>query len=250
MRAHLHEAEAAASRRRFVNGRARRRLNAFTAILGGCAAFWPENNGGSHRVFVLLFSAMTESGGIAEKHHRQCPLFRQTTVCGQIDKQTTLCHPMAPAFLSPRQLGRLMETRPCAVQLVDCRSFLNYNADRITGSVNIFCPPLVKKRFSKSVLPLHTMLSAETRATLCRSGVDVVVLYDDDTNEERWQSRRCDLQLIMDSLKAFLKQWPLTYYVLAGKSGSWLRNVPPATDPRRRLSCCHRKKNLQITLQL
>jgi dual specificity MAP kinase phosphatase len=110
----------------------------------------------------------------------------------------------------------MMENRPSSVQLVDCRSFLNYNSDRITGSVNIFCPPLVKKRFSQSVLPLHTMLSSETRATLCRSGVDVVVLYDEETDEESWQSRSCDLQLVMDSLLVFLKQ-PCSFFVLEGK---------------------------------
>ena len=124
---------------------------------------------------------------------------------------------MAPSFLSPRELGQMMESRPSSVQLVDCRSFLNYNSDRITGSVNIFCPPLVKKRFCNSVLPLNTMLSAETRATLCRSVVDVVVMYDDDTDEESWQSRKCDLQLVMDSLMLFLQPGRVTFYVLAGK---------------------------------
>ncbi|KAL8615836.1 hypothetical protein ACOMHN_048544 [Nucella lapillus] len=129
---------------------------------------------------------------------------------------------MAPSFLSPRQLGRLIESKPSGVQLVDCRSFLNYNSDRITGSVNIFCPPLVKKRFSKSVLPLKTMLSAEARATLCRSGVDMIVVYDDDTDEKNWQSRRCDMQLVTDSLMTFLQARRLTYYVLAGKNqGHW-----------------------------
>ena len=132
------------------------------------------------------------------------------------DDSFDLC--MAPPFLSPRELGQMMESRPSSVQLVDCRSFLNYNADRITGSVNIFCPPLVKKRFSSSVLPLSTMLSAETRATLCRSVVDAVVMYDDDTDEESWQSRRCDLQLVMDSLMLFLQPGRITFYVLAGKA--------------------------------
>ena len=61
------------------------------------------------------------------------------------------------------------------------------------------------------------MLSAETRATLCRSVVDVVVMYDDDTDEESWQSRRCDLQLVMDSLMLFLQPGRVTFYVLAGK---------------------------------
>ena len=119
----------------------------------------------------------------------------------------------------------MMESRPSSVQLVDCRSFLNYNADRITGSVNIFCPPLVKKRFSSSVLPLSTMLSAETRATLCRSVVDAVVMYDDDTDEESWQSRRCDLQLVMDSLMLFLQPGRITFYVLAGKAKNHVMQI-------------------------
>ncbi|KAK7488745.1 hypothetical protein BaRGS_00020042 [Batillaria attramentaria] len=122
-------------------------------------------------------------------------------------------------FLTARQLGRLMETRPSSVQLVDCRSFLNYNSDRITGSVNIFCPPLVRKRFANSGLPLATMLSSETKATLCRSGVDTVVLYDDETDEESVAgSQRCDLQLVLDSLMDFLEPGPLSYFVLAGRS--------------------------------
>ncbi|XP_070212588.1 dual specificity protein phosphatase 1-like [Littorina saxatilis] len=131
-----------------------------------------------------------------------------------------------PAFLSPRELGRMMEGRPSSVQPVDCRSFLHYNSDRITGSVNIFCPPLVKKRFCSSLLPLDNMLSAETRATLCRPGVGVVVLYDDDSDEESWQTPRCDLQLVMDSLVTFFQHHDLAFFVLAGGYSCFQRECP------------------------
>lgn len=127
---------------------------------------------------------------------------------------------MAQTFITPHQLGGLMEATPSTVQLVDCRSFLNYNTDRIIGSVNIFCPPLVRKRFASSGLPLATMLSAETRATLCRGGVDTLVLYDDVTDEDNWNSRSSELLLVMDSLKSFLGPGQRLFLILEGMYSS------------------------------
>ena len=131
-----------------------------------------------------------------------------------------LQHQPDPCWLTAQQLGGLLETQPSRIQPVDCRSFLHYNAGRITGSVNVFCPPLVKKRFSKSLLPLSAMLSAETKATLCRANVDVVVVYDEGSDEEsRRSTSGGDLKLVLDSMVAFLQPFgrPLAFYLLLGK---------------------------------
>ncbi|CAL1538879.1 unnamed protein product, partial [Lymnaea stagnalis] len=85
--------------------------------------------------------------------------------------------------------------------------------ERISGSVNVYCPPLVKRRF-QSCLPLVTMLSPETKLTLCRSTITCVVLHDQCTDETLYHLGQSDLPLVLHSLRHFLGE--RNYLVLAG----------------------------------
>ncbi|GFO07759.1 dual specificity protein phosphatase [Plakobranchus ocellatus] len=108
-------------------------------------------------------------------------------------------------------------------RVVDCRSFLNYNTERIIGSVNVFCPPLVKKRF-QSCLPLASMLSDETKTTLARPMVETVVLHDQCTNQALFYLGQSDLPLVYQSLKKFLGN--RQYMILNGGFCSFHQQFP------------------------
>ncbi|RUS79580.1 hypothetical protein EGW08_012651 [Elysia chlorotica] len=126
-------------------------------------------------------------------------------------------------FITPKGLQHLLDTSPSTVQVVDCRSFLNYNTERIIGSVNVYCPPLVKKRF-QTCLPLSSMLSSETKTTLVRPMVETVVLHDQCTNHALFYLGQSDLPLVFQSLRNFLGD--KTYMILNGGFCSFHNQFP------------------------
>ncbi|KAI4817118.1 hypothetical protein KUCAC02_009400 [Chaenocephalus aceratus] len=78
---------------------------------------------------------------------------------------------------------RLLKDDSAKCLLLDCRSFLAFNAGHIRGAVNARCNTIVRRRAKGSVLSLDQILAGdeEVRERL-RSGMySAVVLYDERT---------------------------------------------------------------------
>ncbi|XP_012942610.2 dual specificity protein phosphatase 1-like [Aplysia californica] len=107
-------------------------------------------------------------------------------------------------FLTSQELRKLLDESVCSTQVVDCRSCLNYSTERISGAVNVFCPPLVRRRF-QACLPLDSMLSSEAKVTLCRPSVSLVVVHEQEATDPALFARgQSYLSLILTSLQHFL----------------------------------------------
>ena len=79
---------------------------------------------------------------------------------------------------------------------------MQFNSERILSAVNIYCPPLLRKRHPL-VVPLETILSEEIKQILRRDN-QTVVLYDEDSDEFSMDNEKSDLNLIHRSLVRFL----------------------------------------------
>ena len=67
--------------------------------------------------------------------------------------------------------------------VLDCRSFIAYNYGHVVGSVNVYCPPIVKRR-SGDFVCIESMISdAEQRRKLTTSAYGKVIAYDDSTHK-------------------------------------------------------------------
>ncbi|XP_053407922.1 dual specificity protein phosphatase 4-like [Mercenaria mercenaria] len=107
--------------------------------------------------------------------------------------------PMEVNKLSPAQLKQLIDSQVSSkLLLLDFRSFLLYNNDRIKGAVNAFCPSILKRRFAATgCLRLESVLTPEIRKKLRNGDYTKLVLYDnDDTVRES-----SDLAVVIQGLK-------------------------------------------------
>ncbi|KAK9532752.1 hypothetical protein VZT92_010122 [Zoarces viviparus] len=86
--------------------------------------------------------------------------------------------------------------------LLDCRSFLAFNAGHIRGAVNAGCNTIVRRRAKGSVLSLDQILAGdeEVRGRL-RSGMySAVVLYDERTPDAETVKEDSTLTLVLNTV--------------------------------------------------
>lgn len=98
--------------------------------------------------------------------------------------ETDLIWPLAPLTVvnmasSPSQ--------KCTV--IDCRSFLSFNSAHIKGSLNVHCPPILKRRLHRGTSTLDCLLtSPESKRRL--ADAETLILYEDGTQE--WKDLEMD----------------------------------------------------------
>jgi len=82
--------------------------------------------------------------------------------------------------ISASQLTRVVENCSANLLLVDCRPFPIFNKDHIKGSVNAFCPPILKRRVaSRGFVRLESVVSPDIRHRLRSGEFSTLVLYDE-----------------------------------------------------------------------
>lgn len=65
--------------------------------------------------------------------------------------------------------------------IIDCRSFMSFNRGRIVQSINIHCPPILKRR-SGGFISLENIVPCERRRRELQTGILTdVLIYDDNT---------------------------------------------------------------------
>ena len=67
------------------------------------------------------------------------------------------------------------------ILLLDCRSFMDFDACHIGMSHNVYCPPIVKRRSGGNITLDNVIRCAATRTQLLQGDVDMVVVYDEDS---------------------------------------------------------------------
>ena len=81
--------------------------------------------------------------------------------------------------ISAFQLKHILEKDSNSILILDCRPFLAFNSERITGASNVYCPSILRRRFaSKGFLNLDTILSQDLRKRLKTGQYKILVLYE------------------------------------------------------------------------
>lgn len=99
--------------------------------------------------------------------------------------------------------------------ILDCRPFLAYNESHILNSINIHCPPILRRR-KNGHLPLRTIIpDVLTRERLSSKYFHTVILYDEFAFNDNDKSDDSMINLVAKCLQqeADLKN----VYVLDGK---------------------------------
>ncbi|XP_048378957.1 dual specificity protein phosphatase 1-B-like [Stegostoma tigrinum] len=97
----------------------------------------------------------------------------------------------------------LVETQLCSLVL-DCRSFLSFNASHIRGSHNVYCNSIVKRR-SKASIALDCILTDESvRAGLSRGHYTTVVVLDGNSSDLSSLAGSDTAKLVLGTLSSHL----------------------------------------------
>lgn len=87
--------------------------------------------------------------------------------------------------------------------VIDCRSFMSFNNNRIVNSINIHCPPILKRR-SGGFISLENIVPCESkRSELQRGLLTDVLVYDDNTVHLNQAPKDSNL---LSVIKSLLKQ--------------------------------------------
>ncbi|XP_038660426.1 dual specificity protein phosphatase 4 [Scyliorhinus canicula] len=112
------------------------------------------------------------------------------------------------------QVKRLVRQDGRKCLLLDCRSFLAYSACHISGSLNVRCNTIVKRRAKGSVSLQHIIPAEEPRSRLQEGFYSALVLYDE--RSQRFELVRQD-STVNTVLTALLgATYPTQIYFLKG----------------------------------
>lgn len=113
-------------------------------------------------------------------------------------------------------LEQQLRNRNALCLVLDCRPFLAYNESHILNSINIHCPPILRRR-KNGYLPLRTIIPDKlTRERLSSKYFHTIILYDDElTFNDNGKSEDSMINLVAKCLQqeADLK----SFYVLDGR---------------------------------
>eukprot|EP00061_Rhincodon_typus_P001829 g15904.t1 len=97
----------------------------------------------------------------------------------------------------------LVETQLCSLVL-DCRSFLSFNASHIRGSHNVYCNSIVKRR-SKAAIALDCILTEESvRTGLSCGRYHTVVVLDGSSSGFSSLAGSDTAKLVLSTLSSHL----------------------------------------------
>ena len=102
--------------------------------------------------------------------------------------------------LHPATLLHQMKTSASRCVLIDCRSYIAFNSSRVRTSLNINCPPILKRRLHRGSASLNSIvICSESRERL--EEADKFILYDDRTSDWRALENDNTMKIIANVLK-------------------------------------------------
>ena len=134
---------------------------------------------------------------------------------------------MSVVMLDPDRLRELVESigsdcvdsrrRSSALLVVDCRPFTAFNAARINGAVNVYCPPIVRRRAGGRIPVVNVVRSAEALADVTAGRCRAVVVYDESSSSVDELDPESNARLSLSSLSAVVAP-STSLYLLKGIS--------------------------------
>ena len=84
--------------------------------------------------------------------------------------------------LAPLTVVNMASSLSHKCTVIDCRSFLSFNAAHIKGSLNVHCPPILKRRLHRGTSTLDCLLtSPESKRRV--ADAETLILYEDGTQD-------------------------------------------------------------------
>ena len=87
------------------------------------------------------------------------------------------------------------------VLLLDCRSFMDFDACHIRAAHNVYCPPIVKRRSGGNISLESVIRCPTTRAQLIEAHFDMVVVYDEDSESHDDVQSDSNTSLVLKTLR-------------------------------------------------
>lgn len=85
--------------------------------------------------------------------------------------------------------------------LLDSRPFIAYNDNHIIDAVNVYCPPILKRR-SNGFVSLENIVTCERKRKMLQEGkYDRVIVYDADTTDLTMSAKDSNLYPVLKSLR-------------------------------------------------
>ncbi|XP_051897116.1 dual specificity protein phosphatase 1-A-like [Pristis pectinata] len=113
-------------------------------------------------------------------------------------------------------LVQLMVEEQGPILILDCRSFLSFNASHIRGSHNVYCNTIVKRR-SKGAIALDCILPEDSiRAGLSCGSYPRVLVLDERSASVATLGRDSTARLVLNTLSSQLDTSTLKIYFLKG----------------------------------
>ena len=125
-----------------------------------------------------------------------------------VELQSDTVQPMSPAAVAAR-----LNADPESILILDCRTFIAFNANHITGAVNIGCSDrITRKRLLSGRVTLVDLVSGVDAKEVYRrreaSGA-ILVIYDDNSTKPATLPATHPLRLLIDFLRP--KRGDVTY---------------------------------------
>ncbi|XP_021348607.1 dual specificity protein phosphatase 1-like [Mizuhopecten yessoensis] len=100
--------------------------------------------------------------------------------------------------------------RECVLML-DCRPFMAFNDGHIRNSLNVHCPPILKRRSGGFVALENIVPCSEKREMLKEGHFNTIVLYDSDTTDLTLSSKDSNLYSVLKSLRQQVENCQAVY---------------------------------------
>lgn len=115
--------------------------------------------------------------------------------------------------ISVRKAAECVRCEENRALLLDCRPFIAYNDNHIRGAVNVYCPPILKRR-SNGFVSLENIVPCEHKRKLLQDGhYDTVVVYDTDTTDLSLSGKDSNLYPVLKSLRQQVDLSQVSYIV-------------------------------------
>lgn len=104
--------------------------------------------------------------------------------------------------------------------VLDCRPFIAYNDNHVMNALNVYCPPILKRR-SNGFVCLENIVTCERRRRQLQDGLYVrVICYDTDTEDLTQSGKDSNLYAVLKSLRQQVDISHISYII--GKSTPYM----------------------------
>ncbi|KAL4231882.1 Dual specificity protein phosphatase 4 [Mactra antiquata] len=99
--------------------------------------------------------------------------------------------------------------------ILDSRPFMAYNSNHIVDALNVYCPPILKRR-SNGFVNLENIVTCEHKRKMLQDGkYRIVIVYDVDTTDLTMSAKDSNLYPVLKSLRQQVDVSEV-YYIIGG----------------------------------